>query len=185
MARMPFAPDPQAASRFRKLRIAWSVAWVIACGMVLMLLARSYWRWDWVSIPVRSDVFLSVNSGSGRIYASTPFLGVLQNRPTKSTTVVASEWRWWSREPSQAYFQRVTVFGGGWDNNSVRVRFPHWFLALLFATVAASPWFRWRFSLRTLLIATTLVAVLLGIAMYFAPRPATAPRIDHVDLPVL
>ena len=40
-------------------------------------------------------------------------------------------------------------------------------LAIL-AIVAAAPWIRWskRFSVRTLLIATTLVAVLLGLVVY-------------------
>jgi hypothetical protein len=42
---------------------------------------------------------------------------------------------------------------------------PYWFLILLTAAIAAAPWLRWpkRFSLRTLLIATTLVAVVLGL----------------------
>ena len=39
---------------------------------------------------------------------------------------------------------------------------PFWFAALLAAT-AAAPFLQWRFSLRTLLIATTLIAVGLGI----------------------
>jgi hypothetical protein len=45
---------------------------------------------------------------------------------------------------------------------------PHWFLALIFALIAAAPWLTSipRFSLRTLLIATTLVAVLLGAIIY-------------------
>lgn len=145
----------------RKLQIAWSVAWAIVCALVLALWVRSYWRFDWVSIPITSAVFLSVNSGNGRIYASTPFASAMRANPAKPAAFV-SEWRWWSREPSDAYFQRVTVFGGGWDNNSFRVRFPHWFLTLLLATVAALPWFRWHFSLRALLIATTVLAVLLG-----------------------
>ncbi len=34
------------------------------------------------------------------------------------------------------------------------------------AALAALPWLRWRFSLRTLLIATTLVAVVLGLIMW-------------------
>ena len=42
----------------------------------------------------------------------------------------------------------------------------HWLPALLFAAVAAIPWLRWRFSLRTLLIATTLVAVVLGLIVW-------------------
>ena len=65
-----------------------------------------------------------------------------------------------------------------WDN-----RFPHWnlginnrgsaefvlphlFVLFLIATLAALPWIRWQFSLRTLLIATTLVAVVLGLIVY-------------------
>jgi hypothetical protein len=46
---------------------------------------------------------------------------------------------------------------------------PQWFIAALFATLATVPWIRhskWRFTLRTLLIATTLVAVVLGAIVY-------------------
>jgi hypothetical protein len=39
---------------------------------------------------------------------------------------------------------------------------PHWFLIVVTIILSAIPWFQ-RFSLRTLLIATTLVAVVLGI----------------------
>ena len=41
----------------------------------------------------------------------------------------------------------------------------HWFLVTATTALAALPWMRWRFSLRTLLIATTLVAVGLGIVV--------------------
>ena len=36
------------------------------------------------------------------------------------------------------------------------------------ATMLACPWITWRFSLRTLLIATTLVAVVLGIIVWMS-----------------
>jgi hypothetical protein len=39
---------------------------------------------------------------------------------------------------------------------------PYWLPVLLTGTLAAAPWIRWRFSLRTLLIATTVIAVVLG-----------------------
>ena len=45
---------------------------------------------------------------------------------------------------------------------------PNKFLVLLSAIVAALPWIHWRFSLRTLLIATTLVAVALGLIIAVA-----------------
>ena len=43
---------------------------------------------------------------------------------------------------------------------------PHWFLLGTCMTFATVPWLRYRFSLRTLLIATTLVAVVLGLIVY-------------------
>jgi hypothetical protein len=47
---------------------------------------------------------------------------------------------------------------------------PHWFLALAFVGLGGLSWLRWqkRFSLRTLLIATTLVAIALEVIMYAA-----------------
>jgi hypothetical protein len=62
----------------------------------------------------------------------------------------------------------------GWDRRGLSGRsqgaistggiLPHWFTAMSFAFLAAVPWIRWSksFSLRTLLIATTLVAMVLG-----------------------
>jgi len=48
--------------------------------------------------------------------------------------------------------------------------FPYWFPTLLaaVAAVATAPWLRWQFSLRTLLIATTLVAVVLGVIVWMS-----------------
>jgi hypothetical protein len=45
---------------------------------------------------------------------------------------------------------------------------PYWAMIVAVATVAPAPWFRWRFGMRTLLIATTLVAVVLGLIVYAA-----------------
>ena len=49
------------------------------------------------------------------------------------------------------------------------ITIPAWMPTMLIAAVATAPWIdrlRWRFSLRTLLIATTIIAVVLGIAAY-------------------
>jgi hypothetical protein len=56
-------------------------------------------------------------------------------------------------------------------SNSLTLWMPNWLLVLVFATLAAVPWLPWwskRFSLRTLLIATTLIAVILGAIVYAA-----------------
>ena len=42
---------------------------------------------------------------------------------------------------------------------------PHWLVTALFAIIGFVPWIPWKFSLRTLLIATTLIAVVLGLVV--------------------
>jgi hypothetical protein len=44
---------------------------------------------------------------------------------------------------------------------------PNWFTIGLLATIGAFPWTHWRFSLRTLLIVMTLVAVALWVVVAF------------------
>jgi hypothetical protein len=41
--------------------------------------------------------------------------------------------------------------------------FPYWLPILVLSAVVALPWIRWRFSLRSLLLALTLVAAVLGL----------------------
>jgi len=43
------------------------------------------------------------------------------------------------------------------------LQMPNWFLILIAATLSVAPWLKRRFNLRTLLIAMTLVALLLGM----------------------
>jgi hypothetical protein len=58
----------------------------------------------------------------------------------------------------------------GWQVRDVW--FPHWFVASAAAIFAAVPWIRWsnRFSLRTLLIITTLVATVLALIVWETKR---------------
>jgi hypothetical protein len=51
---------------------------------------------------------------------------------------------------------------------SILVCIPDWLLIFISIAFAAAPWIRWRFSLRTLLIATTLVAVVLGLVVWMS-----------------
>jgi hypothetical protein len=78
-------------------------------------------------------------------------------------------WKWLSFdaniiEPRPSW--RFDFSGGSWIE--ARVTMPHWFLLLVASSIAILPWVGWStsFSLRTLLIATTLVAVVLGFVVY-------------------
>jgi hypothetical protein len=55
---------------------------------------------------------------------------------------------------------------GYFDYSNQRLDVPYWFAVMLMIVASATPWFPLRFSLRTLLIATTLVAVVLGLAVW-------------------
>jgi hypothetical protein len=60
-------------------------------------------------------------------------------------------------------------YGFWWD-----VSAPYWFLLPLTTALTVAPWIRWtkRFSLRTLLIATTLVGLVLGLVVWASSRQA-------------
>src|SRR5688572_24972679 len=55
--------------RFRKLRIAWSVAWGIACLLLIVLWMRSYWYIDYMNTYTSSERSVSFSSRFGVIVA--------------------------------------------------------------------------------------------------------------------
>jgi hypothetical protein len=55
-----------------------------------------------------------------------------------------------------------------WSQWNWVIQAPYWFAVMSTAAIATVPWLRWRFGLRTLLIATTLIAFGFGtIAVAF------------------
>jgi hypothetical protein len=61
----------------------------------------------------------------------------------------------------------------GWRRNtkySVEMVLPLWAVTLFMVVTSTLPWLSWRFSLRTLLIATTLIAVVLGLIVWLSTR---------------
>jgi hypothetical protein len=62
------------------------------------------------------------------------------------------------------------IFGFYFEHspNVLRLELPFWFTLLGVVATATAPWWRLRFSVRTLIIATTLVAVVLGLVVYAA-----------------
>jgi hypothetical protein len=68
----------------------------------------------------------------------------------------------WAGQTNRYGFRYNMYSDGSWNVHS-----PLWAAGALFAaaaaTLAAAPWLTWRFSLRTLLIATTLAALALGL----------------------
>src|SRR3954470_16105716 len=53
--------------RFRKLRIAWSVFWGLACVLLVVLWVRSYWRFDTVTAWIPERGLTTSSSAVGRV----------------------------------------------------------------------------------------------------------------------
>ena len=159
--------------RFRNLRIACSVVCGIAFVLLIVLWIRSYWRYQMIGNLHGVVVAGVVESFRGRIWCFVP------------ERALSTKWEYVSQQP-EVHFGTTSPpnvwrwpdtfgFGVHWPprpwppGDTFGVCFPHWFAAQVFAGVGTAPWIRqltWRFSLRTLLIATTLVAVVLGLVVW-------------------
>ena len=138
----------------RGLRIAWSVAWGILCVLLVVLWVRSYWWKDYVGTPFG----WFVGSSRGIVVAGTsslPLHVTTQDWDFKSVAVDPSAAPWASGVLGFDHRQEVGLL------NFFYV--PYWFFILIAGVFTAIPWTPSnRFSLRTLLIATTAIAILLG-----------------------
>jgi hypothetical protein len=156
----------------RGLRIAWSVWWGILCALLVVLWVRSYSFRDMVSVPsstkrTRTHFFVSARGqilyGSRDDYHRLP-------PPFGPQREIEHE----SVEYYISHPQIGMIRGFEWVNRGVfkwgypGFAVPDWFGSLVIAFIATMPWIHWsrKFSLRTLLIATTLVAVVLGLVVW-------------------
>jgi hypothetical protein len=145
--------------KFRKLRIAWSVAWGLLAVLLITLCVRSYqWRHEVFGIPYPAGTLAIVSMNGTLEFHTFP--------PTTNDTFgdridsFDHEWHGYSNVPS--------TIGSNGVRSSPSTRIPHGTTIIICAVVGAVPWFPKRFSLRTLLIATTLLAVVLGVAVWTA-----------------
>jgi hypothetical protein len=140
---------------FRKLQIAWSVFWGVAGVLLVVLWVRSYW-WDDEATFVcssRTKLLLAVEYGETVAhYEPLLFAGMPRS-------MLESHSRWLYGVPGVHNRVAFTI-----EPEHFVVMIPIWFWCVLSTIFAAGPWLSWHFRLRTLLIATTLVALVLGLA---------------------
>jgi hypothetical protein len=153
--------------KHRKLRMAWSVMWGVVAVLLVAAWVRSYWRCDhafgylgprynFYANTQRGDFGLAVwndtqNPGAPRFAVGT---GPVTHDPVIAPFV---------RGP-------LATIGIRWLVSTGFVfAMPLWWPLMLVFTLLAVSWPSWsrRFSLRALLIATTLAAVGLGLIMTF------------------
>ena len=145
----------------RKLRIAVSVLFAAVAVMLCALWVRSYWQADIFSAHISQLLSANGFSANGRIrgmvvdeqYSQEAYSSYVHLDSRSSYRLKNPPW----------HFVRHDGFTFGFI-------IPHWFPVLLAIAVVGVPWLRipTRFSLRTLLIATTLAAVVLGLGVWAA-----------------
>jgi hypothetical protein len=153
--------------RFRKLRIAFSALCGLAAVLLLVLWVRSYWTAGAVG-RVNGNSACTIGSNHGIVY----FVYDMQpHRPVSSP--------WWAQhtstiapavDPTWSYFQIGVVDYPPYTlelhvlGDLATGTVPDFLLVGLCTAAGAAPWI-WpkRFTLRTLLIVTTLVAIVLGL----------------------
>jgi hypothetical protein len=150
--------------RFRKLRIAWSVFWGAAAVLLIVLWVRSYWWCDNVIGPLGATRSFCVWSDRGQ-------LGICLVPQRLQSLADGGPWasgHAWLGDLSPRDYG-FTPWLPSWATENYVVA-PTWLIALLIAAIAAASWMHWsiRFRLRTLLFATTLAAVVLGLIVYAA-----------------
>jgi hypothetical protein len=131
------------------LRIAVTALCLTACMLLIALWVRSYYLIDAFQI---SFPFMRA-----RIFSET---GVVVTWIVHNNN---DERSFWMTMPLNEVFSLFSTKSVQIEPANIQV--PHWILVILSAGFAASPWFPWRYSLRTLLVATTLVAVGLGVIL--------------------
>ena len=140
--------------KYRKLRIAWSVWWGAMAVLLVVLWVRSYWVSVFIGGPIAYTDFIVESMG-----------GILHLAISPSGEYATFEFA--SGPASIPPFVPGHHFDCGHNpNQGWYLQMPHWCLAVLSLALASMPWLRWRFSLRTLLIATTLVALLVGMIVW-------------------
>jgi hypothetical protein len=150
----------------RLLNIA-SIICLVACVALMWLWVRSYWWEDQFTCRPFGSYPVYFASEGGRLVVGVITVGA----PARQSHYEASHSRLNDWRIARAQIDH-SVFGVAGFGIIAPVNYslvvPHWFAALLAGSLCWVPWRRakYRFSLRAMLIAVTLVTIVLGMAAW-------------------
>ncbi len=147
-------------ARLRTLRITWSVVWGVGTILLFVLWLRSYEKTEVLERTSENEIGTDIVSESGTLSFSREDL----RRFESFLPPEPHGWRY--QEYERSFERKVSRFAFAWNDAKMEVRVPYWYPFVFFTIAAVLPWISWKFSLRTLLAATTLVAVVLGAVVY-------------------
>jgi hypothetical protein len=157
--------------KHRKLRIAWSVAWGVVAVLLIALWVRSDTHRDEAAAPFGGNRRVVIQSLYGEIecvFTISPWYPVSEWRLRSESTSITIPPTLYLEDETTTH---ITGFGFSWAFSSgeyLAVGVPYWFAMIWSLALATASWICWskRFSLRTLLIATSLIAVALGLIVW-------------------
>src|SRR4051794_8633021 len=127
--------------RFRKLRIAWSVFWGVACVLLIVLWVRSYY--------VSDQAFMRVSTLTG--YNFTSMQGQLTLRREAIDTrgigfygTMGIPDYLWNSFPPRAFLRYRTIFGFDLRQLPNFIIFPYWAPVFVCALLAPAPYLNRR-----------------------------------------
>ena len=162
--------------RLRKLRIALYIACGIACMLLIVLWVRSYVYSDGLAGPVSETKGLMVGSLAGAIQfrlddRKWSDAGSFHWRKTTESVADLNEalealHQLQAKLGSKQAFTRIDMTTRiGWDGDTLFL--PYWLLVLVTGSLAGAVGmqrpYRFQFTLRTLLVGMTLVAIVLAL----------------------
>ena len=140
----------------RYLRISWTAICGLLCVALVVLWARSYS--DGNALPAPAGITCLSTHGTFLLMSQSIDSEYTRTQRPNATGEVVKPAQIMPMEPKHAvYIQR-------WSSTFWIVQLPTWLLLTLTTAAAIVPWTIRRFTLRTLLLMTTLVAVV----VYFA-----------------
>jgi hypothetical protein len=155
--------DKQAV--IRRARIAVSVFFGVVAVALVALWVRSYWRHDVLGVFTGGKAAALYGSSNGVLCLELrDEFGWQDDDPTCFARSMSARraWPYHGSTPVGA----PAGFSIRSYSDSTYVVAPHWFAMVVAAALAGLPWMSFLFSLLTLIFATTLVAVALGLGVW-------------------
>jgi hypothetical protein len=150
----------------RKLRFAFSATSGIVSILLVALWIRSCTWVDAVNGQVTGKYAVGIGSLPGSIAAYIYPNEEHPSLPRWTLTSVETD-RW--LKSTRGGVPHPTRLWGAFHAERFMIVVPYWFatiVLLVSAALSLVPWIHWQFSLRSLLIATTLLALVMGCVVY-------------------